>query len=258
MDVFIIAGGIPGPDDPMFEYAQGKPKALIEVAGKPMAQWVLDAVSGSKHTENVVIVGLDEDCGLRCDRPMHLIPDQGGMLDNGLAGMKRLQELNPSSELALVLPGDIPAITSEMLDWRIESAMNTTADFEYTAIERQVMERRFPESKRSYTRLKDVEVCGGDVHVMRLSLAADWKLWDRLLDARKSIFKQAALVGLDTLFLLLTRSLTLEGAAELARKRLGITAGATLSPYAEMGMDADKPFQLDILREELSAVGSKN
>jgi hypothetical protein len=93
---------------------------------------------------------------------------------------------------------------------------------------------------------------------MRLSLAADWKLWDRLLDARKSIFKQAALVGLDTLFLLLTRSLTLEGAAELARKRLGITAGATLSPYAEMGMDADKPFQLDILREELSAVGSKN
>jgi hypothetical protein len=83
-------------------------------------------------------------------------------------------------------------------------------------------------------------------------------LWDRLVEARKSIFKQAALIGLDTLFLLLTRSMTLEGAAKLVGKRLGIKAKATLSPFAELGMDADKPFQVDILREELAAAGNKN
>ena len=257
MDVFVIAGGIPGPEDPLFPFAQGKPKALIDVAGKPMAQWVLDAVSGAKHADQVVIVGMDEDSGLHCDNPLHFVPDQGGMLDNGMAGMKRVQEVNPSAVHAMVLPGDVPAITSQMIDWRIQSAEGSTADFDFTAIRRDVMEARYPESKRSYTKLKDVEVCGGDAHVLRLSLMADTDLWDRLIDSRKSIFKQAALIGIDTLFLLLTRSITLKGAAKIVGKRLGIVAAATISPYAEMGMDADKPFQLEILREELMTTGSK-
>jgi GTP:adenosylcobinamide-phosphate guanylyltransferase len=257
MDVLLIAGGIPGPEDRLYEYAQGKPKALIDVAGKPMVQWVLDAVSQAKHTGRVALVGLDEHCGLTCDRPMDFLPDQGGMLDNAMAGMQRLQEVNPAAELALLLPGDIPAIKPQMVDWRIESAKGSKADIDYTVIERSVMEGSYPESKRSYTRLKDVEVCGGDAHILRLSLAADRSLWDRLVAARKSIFKQAALIGLDTLFLLLTRSMTLEGAVKLVGKRLGISAAATLSPYAEVGMDADKPFQVDILREELGSAGSK-
>jgi hypothetical protein len=179
-------------------------------------------------------------------------------LDNGLAGLQCLKEVAPSAELALVLPGDTPAITSEMIDWRIDDAYRTNADFYYTAIEREVMEARYPESKRSYVRLKDVEVCGGDMHVVRLSLAADPHLWNRIVDARKNVFKQAALVGLDTLFLLLTRRMTLMGAVKLAGKRLDIAAAVTLSPYAEMGMDADKPFQPDILREELEATGNRN
>ena len=257
MDVFVIAGGIPGPEDPLFPFAEGKPKALIDVAGKPMAQWVLDAVSGAKHTEQVVIVGLNEDCGLKCARPMHFIPDQGGMLDNGMAGMQRVQEINPLAVQALVLPGDIPVITAQMIDWRIQSAEETSADFDFTAIEREVMEARFPGSNRSYVRLKDAEVCGGDAHVLRLSLIAEKELWERLIGARKSIFKQAAMIGYDTLFLLLTRSMTLKGAEKLVSKRLGIIGAATISPYAELGMDADKPHQLEILRKDLATAGSE-
>lgn len=257
MDVFVIAGGIPGPEDPLFPFAEGKPKALIDVAGKPMAQWVLDAVSGAKHTEQVVIAGLDEDCGLHCARPLFFLPDQGGMLDNGMAGIQRVQEINPSAVHALVLPGDIPAITPQMIDWRIQSAEETNADFDYTVIEREVMEARFPGSNRSYVRLKDVEVCGGDAHVLRLSLIAEKELWERLIGARKNIFKQAAMIGFDTLFLLLTRSITLKGAEKLVSKRLGIVGAATTSPYAELGMDADKAHQIEILRKELTSVGSK-
>lgn len=258
MDVLMIAGGIPGPEDPLHPYSQGKTKALIDVAGKPMAQWVLDAVSGSKQTETVVVVGMDKDSGLRCARPLHFIPDQGGMFDNAMAGMKRIMDINPKAEYALLLPGDIPAVTSQMLDWRIESCAGSQVDFDYTAIERHVMEARYPGSRRTYTRLKDVEVCGGDVHVLRPSLVGRRELWERLIAARKNIFKQAALIGFDTLFLLLTRSMTLKGAEKLVSKRLGIVGTATLSPHAEMGMDADKPFQLEILRQELATAGKPN
>jgi NDP-sugar pyrophosphorylase family protein len=44
MDAIVIAGGIPEPGDPLYEYTQGQPKALLDIAGKPMVQWVLDAL----------------------------------------------------------------------------------------------------------------------------------------------------------------------------------------------------------------------
>ena len=256
MDAFIIAGGVPGPEDPLYPFALGKPKAMIDVAGKPMSQWVLDAVCGAKQIDQVVIVGLEDDCGLRGTKPLHFIPDQGGMFDNARAGLDELLKINPSDEQALVLPGDTPAITSQIIESRIEQSEGNDADFDYTVIKREVMEARYPGASRTYVKLKDVELCGGDMHVVRPSLVTDRELWERLMAGRKNILKQAALIGFDTLFLLLTRSLTLDGAQKLISKRLGLVGVATLSPYAEVGMDADKPFQLEILRRELASAGS--
>lgn len=48
MDAIVIAGGIPRPEDPLYAYSHGDSKALIDVAGKPMIQWVLDALGDAK------------------------------------------------------------------------------------------------------------------------------------------------------------------------------------------------------------------
>jgi hypothetical protein len=102
---------------------------------------------------------------------------------------------------------DIPAITSEMVDWVVNSAMQTDHDLYYNVITRQVMEARYPNSRRSYVKLKDMEVCGGDMNVIRaLTVTANDDLWRRIVAARKSALKQAALVGFDTLILLLRTS----------------------------------------------------
>jgi NDP-sugar pyrophosphorylase family protein len=39
MDAVVTAGGIPKPDELLYPYTLGKPKALLEIAGKPMVQW---------------------------------------------------------------------------------------------------------------------------------------------------------------------------------------------------------------------------
>ena len=44
MDAIVIAGGIPQPQDPLYTYSHGDSKALIDIAGKPMVQWVLDVL----------------------------------------------------------------------------------------------------------------------------------------------------------------------------------------------------------------------
>ena len=49
MNAIVTAGGIPQPGEPLYEVTQGGPKALLDIAGKPMVQWVLDALSGSQN-----------------------------------------------------------------------------------------------------------------------------------------------------------------------------------------------------------------
>jgi len=252
MDAIVTAGGVPKPDDPLYEYTQGGPKVMLDIAGKPMIQWVLDALSGSKHVNRVVLIGLDTDNEVNCAKKLAFVPSQGSMLDNIRAGVRKAQELNPSGGYVVAVSGDIPAITAEMVDWEIETARESDHDLYYTVVTRQVMETRFPDSKRSYTPLKDMQVCGGDLHLFRVSLAtSEDAVWDDLIGARKNVIKQASIIGYSTLLLLLLRRLTIDGAIPRVTKRLGITGRAIVCPYAEVAMDVDKPHQLEILRADL-------
>lgn len=253
MDAFVTAGGIPEPDEPLHAEAGGQPKALIDVAGRPMIQWVLDALGGASQVGQIVLVGLAPDSGLTCARPLHFLPNQGGMLANIQAGMARLRELNPHAEHALAVSTDIPAITPAMVDWLIDHVRQSDHDLYYCVIERQTMERRFPESRRSFVRFRDVEVCGGDMNAVRLSLAADAALWNRLVAARKHALRQAAMVGWDLVLLMLLRRLTLAQAEQRICQRLGLRGRIVPCPHAEIGMDVDKPHQLELLRRDLAA-----
>ncbi len=254
MDAIVTAGGIPLPEEPLYPATQGHPKALVDIAGKPMIQWVLDALSQSTVIENVILVGLSEKSDVKCEKPICFIPNQGKMLDNLRAGAKKVLEINKKARHVLLVSSDIPAITSEMVDWAVNTAMETDDDVYYNIITREVMEKRFPGSNRTYTRLKDMDVCGGDMNVGRLELltSGETDLWEKITNARKSPLKQAGLIGFDTLVLLLFRQLTLEKAAANIMKRLKITGRAIVCPYAEIGMDIDKPHQLEILRADLA------
>jgi molybdopterin-guanine dinucleotide biosynthesis protein A len=257
MDAVIIAGGIPQEGEPLYEYTQGASKAMLDIAGKPMVQWVLDALNGAAEIDKVVIVGLSEEEGLESDKITAFVPNMGDLIANVRAGVIKTLEINPQTNHVIVVSSDIPAISSEMVDWLVNASKGSDLDLYYTVIERQVMEKRFPTSKRSYVRLKDVEVCGGDVNIIHASLAAsDSDIWDRLLDSRKNAVKQAAIIGFDTLLLMLLHAVTIDRAVEKVAKRLKITGKAVLCPFAEVGMDVDKPNQLDILRDDIALKSS--
>ena len=253
MDAIVTAGGIPLPEEPLYPATLGESKALLDVAGKPMIQWVLDAITDSRTVDNVIIVGLTEKSGLKCSKPMFFVSNQGKMVENLQAGGRKVREINPKAEHVLMVSSDIPGITGEMVDWVVNTDMQTDLDVYYHVIQREVMEARYPGCKRTWTHLKGMEICGGDMNVGRLSLllSDDTEVWHKITDARKSPIKQAALVGFDTAFLLLTGQLTLEKAETNIMKRLDITGKAIVCPYAEIGMDVDKMFQLEIMREDL-------
>ncbi len=253
MHVVITAGSKPDPGDPLYEATRGRYKALIEIAGKPMIQWILDALSGSRLVERVVVVGLPPFTDLSCTHPLEILPDQGGLLENTRAGIRALLQADPGVEYSLLISSDVPAINTEMVDWVAQQALDRACEFIYTVIERGVMEKRFPGSRRTYLKLKDCEVCGGDVMAVRTSLLAkESPLWQKLIQTRKNPVQQASLLGYDTLFLILLRQLTLEETGRSVGKRLGVDARAVLCPFAEVGMDVDKPSQLQLVETELA------
>jgi len=256
MDAIVLAGGKAGPEDPLYPYIQDKSKALVEIAGKPMAQWVLDALSGASSIDHVLVVGLDQDCGLTCAKPLHFLSDQGHMLDNIKAGLHHNSERNPSASRVLIASCDIPAITPEIVDWRVQRSLEYESDIDYVVVDRKTMEARFPGANRSYIKLKDYELCGGDVNVIRISLIEKEKLWTRLIAARKNALKQAALLGIDLLLLLLMGRLSLKDAERRVSERIGVKGRACLSPYAEVAMDVDKPHQLELMRQDLANRGT--
>jgi hypothetical protein len=181
------------------------------------------------------------------------LPNQGGMLDNIKGGVRKVVELNPEAQHSLLVSSHLPGITSKMVDWVVNTSLQTDDDVYYCVITRPVMEARYPGSNRSYTRLKGMEVCGGDMNVIRtMTVTENDELWRRIIASRKNVLKQAALIGYDTLILLLLRTLDIDGAVKRASRRLNVKGRGIVCPYAEVGMDVDKPHQLAIMRADLS------
>jgi len=259
MDAVVIAGGIPSEEEPLYPYTMGKPKALMDLCGKPMIQWILDALEGAKTIDQVVIVGLPEESRLVGDKIKFYVPNQGGMLNNIRAGVEKVLDFNPSAQHVAAVSSDIPGITPEKVDWVVNTSQQTDDDIYYCVVTRQVMESRYPASNRSFVRLKDVEVCGGDLNVLRTMLVTgNDELWEKIVAARKNAFKQAALLGYDTLVLLMLHVITLEGAVKKVSKRINLKGRVLLCPYAEIAMDVDKPHQLELMCADLGAQVQKS
>lgn len=253
MNAIVTAGGIPQPGDKLYAYSNGDSKALIDVAGKPMVQWILDALGEAKKVDQVIVIGLSPKSGLTCKKPLHYVSNQGRMLANITAGVNKSLDLNPKGEYVLIVSSDIPGLKGDMVDWLVKTCMQTKDDLYYGVCPREVMEARYPESNRTFTKLKDMEVCGSDINVTHVRMVTEHlDTWEQLIGNRKSPLRQAAVIGVDTFFQLATGQFTLQGLVERASQRIGIKGRAIIWDKAEPCMDVDKPHQLELMREDLA------
>jgi GTP:adenosylcobinamide-phosphate guanylyltransferase len=254
VDAIVIAGGVPGPDEPLYPLTQGKPKALLDLAGKPMIQWVLDALSGAETVQRVVIVGLsaDDAARLACAKPCGQVPGQGSIIDNLVAGARWSGAQGELPAHVLAVSSDIPMITPEMVDWSVRAAQETDHEAYYSIIPHELMERRFPGSRRTFFRLKEGRFTAGDMNLIRRAVLSDYHpAWPRIFEARKSLLKQAALVGWDAFLLIALGRMSIAWGERRVRERLGLNGRILVCPYAEIGMDVDKPYQYEMLKAEL-------
>lgn len=253
MTAIVTAGGEIQPDEPLYAVTGGGLKSMIDIHGKPMIQWVLDALCGSSAVDRVVVVGLPPETSLDCACPLNLLPDQGDMLSNIRLAARECLAIDPQSSHAVLASADIPALRSEIVDWLVCQAKGFEKDVYFTVIERSTMEAEYPDSRRSFAHLKNAQVCTGDLHCLRLQTALNENLLRTEINRpHNGPLQPASLLGYDPLFFLTLPRLTLEDAEASISQRLGINGQVVISPYAEIGMDVDKPSQLEFIREYLA------
>lgn len=252
MDCVIIAGGLPGPEDPIYVYTQGQPKALLDMHGRTMLERVVDGVQSSPHIDDVIVVGLGSDRGMTFKRPVVHLPDHGSLVSNGMAGLKWVAANKPGTSHVLGVSGDVPLISAAIIDDLIQTCQPFQHIIYYNFVTREVMEQRFPNSKRTYVKLKGLEIAGGDMHIIDLRLMAEKELLETLSNVRKHAWKIARVIGPWMLVKFLLRQISIEDIEKTAQRLIGHSAKVLLNPHAEMGMDGDKPYQVDLLRQEFA------
>lgn len=257
IDVIVTAGYSEGPGvvkpDLLAAYTGSPRKALAPLAGKPMVWHVVHALRASPSVRDIIVVGIAPEEGLDLDTPVTFVRNQPGLLDNVYAGFDAVLRQRPAAELALVASGDIPLLTSDIVEWFLATCRQSEHDIYYSVVPKTVMESAFPTSKRSYIRFREGPHCGGDLFMVRLAAARrSESLVRAALDRRKSAWRQALLMGVGTLFKLLIGRLSLPDAERVASRVFQIRGRAVAAPYAAIGMDVDKPFQYDLVREKMT------
>jgi GTP:adenosylcobinamide-phosphate guanylyltransferase len=252
VDAIVLAGGTPEPGEPLYTYTRGQPKALLEMAGRSMLDWIVDALDQAPTVRRIVVSGLAVP--VRTRKPLVFAPGQGSMMENARAGAVELAKTGPLTPHVLLVSSDIPTLTPQIVDWIVTTSLETNHEAYYSLIPREKMETRFTGSKRSYFYFKDGIFTGSDVNLIATSLVAQGHAKaPALIEARKNIFRQAQLIGFDVLLLFALRQLTVADAARVVSQRLKINARALICPYAEAGMDVDKPGQYAIVKRDLES-----
>ncbi|ACO47243.1 NTP transferase domain-containing protein [Deinococcus deserti] len=243
----VLGGGDPG--DPFAARHGVKVKPLIPLRGEPMAAHVLRALRGSGRVARVAYVGpttpeLDALVDLR-------VTDHGTLLSNLEAGVEalRVAGLKPG-ERVLVVTADIPMLRAQQLCDVLDSAPD--AALVYPVVTRKACEAAYPGVKRTYVRVRDGTFTGGNLFLLDPALISQFLPRLReVLDARKTPWKLARLIGPGVLVSLLTGRLSVDKLEQKVSQVLGVPARALITPHAAVGTDVDKEEDLTLAEAHL-------
>lgn len=215
-----------------------------------MADWVLDALEAAPSVTSIGMVGPET---LQRDH-VTLAPMTGDLFGNI---MKGLETAPVGADTVLFVTSDIPWVTAEVIEAFV-AASPKNVDVVYPVIPKQVAEQRFPGTKRTYVRLKEGVFTGGNLFLAKTASVP--RLKERaevLLSHRKSPLTLARDLGPGLLLRLVSGRLSLAQAESRVGAILGITGRAIVFPYAEAGVDVDKPEDLALAERQLSPGASQ-
>lgn len=247
----VLAGG---PPDAVAALQPGAAnKAFVDIAGKPLVQRTLEALRASPSVGKLIVVAPPATHAL----PALALADEkradGVRIRDSLAS--GLHGLDPAADV-LISASDLPVLSTVCIESFLADARALDAELTYAILERAAHMRSFPAVPHTWAHMRDGTYCGGGFITIRprvYPLLAEFI--ERLGAARKNPLRLASLFGKRTLLKFALRQLSVAQAEERASQILGAKVRAVPSRYPEMAVNVDRPGDV-ALAEQLLTAGS--
>ena len=250
-DAIILAGGESSVE--LKKYAPYDNEALIVIGQYPMIYYVHKALCDSPSVRNIVISGPVDVLTpiFKSNERLFFVNGGNSVIDSLTAGIQLLRQKEISDQL-LILPTDIPFITTAAIEDFLRQAENNPAQFHYPVISKEVSEATYPGVKRTYVRLRDGVFTGGNLFLAQDNIIDPvLELARELVARRKKPWSIARLFGVNLFLRFLWGKLTIAAAEKRFNQVTGITGRAIISSYAEVGVDVDKASDLELAQKYL-------
>ncbi|HRW13034.1 MAG TPA: nucleotidyltransferase family protein [Syntrophomonas sp.] len=253
-DAIILAGGESTND--LKKIAPYDNEALIIIGNYPMIYFVYQTLRSSSQINNIVVSGPVEALKAILPRDERLFFVNGGQnaIESFAHAVKALNDKGISSKV-LIMPTDIPFITVEAIEDFIKRCETSDDDFYYPVTRKEVNEKKFPGVQRTYVRLQEGVVTGGNLFLIRSSvIEKSLEMGLKLVERRKNPLAMARLFGISLALRYLFGRLSIAMVEKRFYKMLGIKGKCIISPYAEIGVDVDKPSDLKLAQDKLGSI----
>lgn len=249
MNAIVLAGALN--KGSLRQVSPAQYEAEIEIAGRPMLDYVVLALARVQSIKKIVIVGSESMLSISKSNGEHLIFVKPGSsvvesLENGISALT-------DREPVLILTSDIPLITKEALEDFLNRCHNQPGDIFYSFVSKAINEQKYPGVQRTYVRLKEGTFTGGNLVLLSPEVIHDkLTILTKAVALRKKPIKLCGLLGWWYLCKLLFGALTIKEIESRVAEVLGVKAVGIVSPYPEVGIDVDKPSDLQLAKEVLT------
>ncbi len=227
-------------NEPLARHFGVPSKALIPIEGKPLVGYVLEALRASQSIKEIIYVGTEDN---QLSELFDFSLGSGKFIDNLNKGIELALNTAPKQDI-LVVSADLLWLSAEDIDTFISKC--TDATVYYPVIPRNVVEKEFPEQKRTYAKLKEGEFTGGSMMLIKASAVAKLLPFaEKTYQARKNLLALARLIGFDITLRFLTKTLTITRLEKHIGKRLGEPVKAVFVARAGIAMDVDELTHLE-------------
>lgn len=250
-DVIVLAGG--GVDGDLKEvYGSLEGKAYIPLGEKLMVEYVADVLDETAGFSKKILVAPSEKTPEKLKERFDCVRAGGrGMIDSLKAGLEAAE-----SGRVLVMPCDVPLISSDSVEDFLRRCEERQASFYYSYVRKEDSESIYPGLRHTYVRLKDGVFCGGSLVLLeKKDFHYGETLFHSLTGARKNPLRLVSLLGLPLIFGFLLRTLSVAQLEKKAGELLKAPVAAVCSAYPEMAFNVDDLSVLSKAQELLKPKG---
>ncbi len=224
-------------------------KVFVKIEGRYMIEIILDVVSSHPGINRILVVGDAEKLEKLKEKGyqnIEIVPQVGGLFSNALEGVSHADPHEP----CIIVTADIPLLTGEIFEEFLNNCKPYDHDFYYPVITKADCLQQFPTAKRTYVTMKEGPLTGGNVMIVKPDwIVAKKELITKYISYRKKPLKALSILPPGIIIKYLTRRLSISDMEKFFAKLIGVKGKTIITSRVEIGVDVDKPEDLELVRE---------